>query len=111
MTDVENKLWFHLKQKQLGLKFRRQYQIMNYIVDFVCLENNLIIELDGSQHASQEDRDKERDHKLQTEGFRVLRIWNNDILVNMDGVLQLICQMLRDHNPHPTLPLKRGGKK
>ena len=90
MTDVERKLWQRLRGKQLGEKFRRQYPIDNYIVDFVCLEKRLIIECDGGQHAEQESKDSERDKHLQGKGFMVLRIWNNEIIENLDGVLETI---------------------
>jgi len=87
-TDAETLLWNHLRMKQLeGLKFRRQQPINSYIVDFVCFENRLIIEVDGGQHASEKERDVERDIHLTKNGFRVLRFWNNEVFTNIEGVL------------------------
>jgi very-short-patch-repair endonuclease len=80
-----------LRGKQFaGLKFRRQQPIDNYIVDFVCFEKRVVIEVDGGQHASEKDKDAERDEYLTRNGFKVLRFWNNDVLQNVDGVLEVI---------------------
>jgi len=92
-TDAENLLWRHLRGKQLeGLRFRRQHPLGRYIVDFVCLEKRLVLELDGGQHGEEEGtiKGKERDHWLTTEGYRVLRFWNNDVLTNLEGVMDMI---------------------
>ncbi len=86
-TPEEYKLWFLLKNKNLGVKFRRQHGIGPYIVDFYCKEKNLIIELDGSQHLENQDYDKERSNYLNVLGLKVLRFWNNEINTNMEGVL------------------------
>ena len=86
-TDAETKLWFALRDRRLdGHKFIRQDPIGSYIVDFICREKKLVIEVDGGQH-SENARDKMRDRNLQREGYRVLRYWNNDVLGNLDGVL------------------------
>ena len=90
LTKEEYKLWFHLKGKNLGVKFRRQHGIGPYIVDFYCKEKNLIIELDGSQHLESKEYDKERDLYLQTLGIKVLRFWNSEIDNNMEEVLNKI---------------------
>ena len=111
-TDAENRLWFHLKGKQLeGLKFRRQEPIGNFIVDFVAYEKRLVIELDGGQHAEENDqgKDSQRDEWLNSQGFRVLRFWNNEILQNLEGVLETIRANCLNHPPL-TPPIK-GGKK
>jgi len=90
-TDVENLLWRQLRRKQLAqLKFRRQQPIDNYIVDFLCFEKRVVIEVDGGQHASERDKDAERDEYLIRIGFKVLRFWNNEVLQNIDGVLEVI---------------------
>jgi len=90
-TDVENLLWRHLRRKQFaGLKSRRQQPIDNYIVDFVCFEKRVVIEVDGGQHALERDKDAERDEYLIRNGFKVIRFWNNEVLQNMDGVLEVI---------------------
>ena len=95
-TDAEQKLWSCLRRKQLhGYRFRRQRPIGPYIVDFVCLEVSLIIEVDGGQHAEQIEKDEARTSFLEKEGFRVIRFWNNDVLVNTDGVLDVILQDLQ----------------
>lgn len=73
-----------------GLKFKRQQPIGNYVVDFVCFEKKLVIELDGGQHADQVIQDATRTCWLESQGFEVLRFWNNDVLQNMDGVWDVI---------------------
>jgi very-short-patch-repair endonuclease len=89
-TDAERQLWQHLRSKQIeGFKFRRQEPIGEYIVDFVCFDSKVVIEVDGGQHA-EEGADKERDRWLNKEGFKVLRFWNNEVLLNLRGVLEII---------------------
>src|SRR5437588_12538507 len=86
-TDAERKLWFALRDRRLGgYKFVRQEAIGPLIVDFVCREKLLVIEVDGGQH-SESKRDVRRDAYLTSEGYRVLRFWNNDVLTNHEGVL------------------------
>ena len=86
MTDAERALWRLLRQRQVnGLRFRRQVPIDHYIVDFACLEARLVIEVDGGQ-PFESQADKTRDAYLRSQGFRVLRFWNNDVLSNQDGV-------------------------
>ncbi len=108
MTDAERRLWRQLRQRQLGgFKFRRQLPLGPYIVDFICLEARLIIELDGGQHQEQEAYDQARDEWLQRSGYRVLRFWNNEVFENMEGVLQRIDGELGgglDVPPHPVPP-------
>ena len=96
MTDSERLLWSYLKSRQLnGYKFRRQHIIGSYIVDFVCLQNKLIIECDGSHHQSyQQPYDKKRDRYLRQCGYKVLRFWNIDVLTNIEGVWQIIYEKL-----------------
>jgi very-short-patch-repair endonuclease len=104
-TDAERKLWSYIRAKQLeGFKFRRQHPLGNYIADFVCLEKCLIIELDGRQHASNREKDLERDNWLINEGFHVLRFWNNDVLDNLEGVVSKIRKYLLTPSPWPSLP-------
>jgi very-short-patch-repair endonuclease len=89
-TDAEKKLWRLLRSRQLdGVKFRRQVPIGIYIVDFVCHDMRLIVEADGGQHA-ENPNDVERDRWLEDAGYRVLRFWNNDILKNPSGVLEVL---------------------
>ena len=101
MTDTEKFLWKHLRREQLsGYKFRKQAPIGRFIVDFVCLEKRLVIEIDGGQHATMREKDRKKDHWLKEEGYRVLRFWNNDVLQNINAVLEII---LKDCQGHPPL--------
>jgi len=90
-TDVEQRLWLHLRNRRLlNYKFRRQCPIEPYVVDFACLDLKLIIELDGGQHADQIGYDEQRSVWLEKRGFKVIRFWNNDVTENIDGVLEAI---------------------
>ena len=92
-TMAERALWRRLRAPQiLGVKFRRQAPIGAYIVDFISYDARIVIELDGGQHATdaQYQRDAKRDSWLEEQGFLVLRFWNSDVLQNMDGVLSVI---------------------
>ena len=89
MTDAEFKLWCRISNKQLGVKFRRQCPIEKYIVDFVCLEKRLVIEIDGGLHAASKEN-KARDGWLTSQRFKVLRFWNNAVLDNIEGVVKRI---------------------
>ena len=90
-TEAERILWMRLRNRQLrGRKFRRQHPVGPYIVDFVCLEQSLIVEIDGGQHAVEHSRDAKRAAWLEAEGYRVLRFWNNEVLENLNGVLKAI---------------------
>ncbi|HEX7710204.1 MAG TPA: endonuclease domain-containing protein [Sphingomonadaceae bacterium] len=101
-TDAESKLWSMLCGKRLnGWKLKRQEQIDDYIVDFVNFEKRLIVEADGSQHA-ESLADAKRDAYLVGQGFEVLRFWNNDILINPDGVATAILATLETPLPNPS---------
>lgn len=92
-TDAERALWQKLRNRQLlGVKFRRQVPIKGYIADFAALEIKLIIELDGSQHIDNKEADEFRTGFLQREGYKVIRLWNNDVLLRIDYVLEFIFQ-------------------
>jgi very-short-patch-repair endonuclease len=95
-TPVERKLWSKIRNDQLGVSFRRQHAIGNYIPDFVCIEKKLIIELDGSQHLEQEEYDQERTKYLESLGYKVIRFWNNDVTNNIDGVILAITHAMED---------------
>ena len=96
-TDAERLLWRHLRARQLeGLKFRRQQPLGDYIVDLVCFEKRIVIEVDGGQHMSAREKDSERDKWLVEQGFRVLRFWNNEVFKNTDGVLEKIRESCLD---------------
>ena len=94
LTSQEFKLWFHLKNKKLGVKFRRQQGIGPYIADFYCKEKNIIIELDGSQHLNAKEYDKERDSYIKSLNIKVLRFWNSEIDKNINGTLLKIKENL-----------------
>ncbi|PIV20416.1 MAG: DNA (cytosine-5-)-methyltransferase [Deltaproteobacteria bacterium CG_4_8_14_3_um_filter_45_9] len=90
-TDAELLLWKYLRTRQMdGVKFRRQQPIGKYIVDFVSFEKRIVIELDGGQHSAEQERDRERDNWLSKQGFKVLRFWDNEVLQNLEGVLEVI---------------------
>jgi len=109
-TPMEQSLWQQLRAKRFaGFKFRRQQPIGRYIVDFVCFDQNLIIELDGSQHADASNADAQRDDWLREQGFRVLRFWNNEWLTQQDSVLETIWLALHGAPPLPN-PSPTGGE-
>ena len=112
MTKAEGRIWSRLRAHRFqGYSFRRQLPIGPYIADFVCLDARLIIEIDGGQHASTEAvRDAKRDAWLRSQGFTILRYWNNDVLTNLTGVLEHIADALSQPPPPSlTLPRKGGG--
>jgi very-short-patch-repair endonuclease len=102
MTAAEQRLWYHLRAHRfMGLKFKRQKPMGRYVIDFVCVERKLVIELDGGQHAENIEYDHERDAWLRSEGYTVLRFWNNQLMENMDGVLEQI-RLTLSPGPSPT---------
>jgi very-short-patch-repair endonuclease len=109
-TDTERQLWRHIRDRQLeGFKFRRQQPVGRYVVDFVSLEERVIIEVDGGQHAL-DPGDKIRDEWLRSEGYKVLRFWNNQVLNNMEGVLETIRNVLLTPHPDPLPQGERGRR-
>jgi very-short-patch-repair endonuclease len=109
-TDAERALWQRLRGRQVDdAKFRRQHPFDDYILDFVCLERRIVIELDGGQHAEAVAYDTKRTAELEKAGFVVLRFWNNEIFENMDGVLEVIWTTLQARsNPSPPNPPLEG---
>jgi very-short-patch-repair endonuclease len=103
-TEAEHRLWQLLRaQRFAGYKFRRQVPIDFYIADFMCFARRLIIELDGGQHAASDD-DAKRDAYLSRQGFRVVRVWNNELFTNEEGVAEAILSALQTPplpNPSP----------
>jgi very-short-patch-repair endonuclease len=94
-TDAEHRLWQLMRAHRFaGYKFRRQVPIDFYIADFVCFAERLIVELDGGQHADSPS-DPKRDAFLRGQGFRVVRIWNNELFTNEEGVAEAILSALR----------------
>jgi len=112
-TDAEAALWKRLRAgRLLGCKFKRQQPIENYIVDFVCFEQKLIVEVDGGQHAGfpVASADTERTRWLEGREFRVLRFWNDEVLTRTDDVLEAIIAALRaDPFPQPLSNKGRGA--
>ncbi len=107
MTEAERALWQVLSNRALaGFKFRRQHPVGPYIVDFACLQTNLVIEIDGGQHCDS-PKDARRDDYLRSRKFDVLRFWNNDVLENIEGVCDVILRHL-GNSPHPGLPSQAG---
>ncbi len=101
-TLAESKLWHYLKLGELELiHFRQQHAIGPYIVDFCTVKEKLVIELDGSQHIDQEDYDIERTIFLSSKGYKVIRIWNNDVMNNIDGVIQTILDEIVKNRSSP----------
>ncbi len=110
MTDAERKLWSVLRNEQLGIQFRRQVPVGPYIVDFICIKRGLVIEVDGGQHYTEDGiaYDEKRTAYLESEGLSVKRFSNHDVLTNIDGVVQVILELVKE--PHPNLPLIDRGK-
>jgi len=116
MTRAETLLWRYLKANRIdGLGFRRQVPIRNYIADFICIAAKIVVELDGESHDFDERQkaDQTRDTFFVSEGFRVLRFTNEQVMSNLEGVVETIRQAaidrLRGLPPSPTLPHKGGG--
>ena len=115
MTDAERLLWRHLRNRELGgWKFRRQYPVGPFIVDFICVEKNVVIEVDGGQHAENEALDLQRSAYLNKMGYRVLRFWNNEVLQETEAVLTAIFAILANGkqnspSPQPSPPLGERG--
>jgi len=115
MTDAERLLWRHLRNRGLGgWKFRRQYPVGPFVVDFICLEKNIVIEVDGGQHAEREELDLQRSAYLNKMGYKVLRFWNNEVLQETEAVLNSIFTILSDigknsPSPRPSPPSGERG--
>lgn len=106
-TPAEAVIWQHIRAGRFnGAKFKRQQPIGNYIADFVCLAEKLVIEVDGGQHNGSSS-DAARDAWFAGQGFRVLRFWNNEVGENLEGVLQRIREAV---TPSPSVPLPRGAR-
>ncbi len=115
-TEAEALLWQNLRSRRLGdFKFRRQAWIGPFIADFICMDAMLIVEVDGSQHGDAIAYDDARTAFLASKGYRVIRVWNNDVMQRMDGVLAAILSALSDvpspsHASHGSLPLPAGER-
>lgn len=114
MTDAERRLWWHLRELKVGGgHFRRQATIGSYFTDFACHDARLVIEVDGSGHMDSQTvaSDQARTRYLESQGYRVLRFWNSDVLRNTEGVMMVIADALAvAAAPHPLpLPTTRKG--
>ncbi|HDM8240921.1 endonuclease domain-containing protein [Vibrio campbellii] len=101
MPKPEEVLWQRIRRKQLGVKFRRQHGIGRYIVDFYCAELNLVIEIDGDSHFSDEGKEKDtiRDAFMETLGIKVLRFTNEEVMKQTESVLERLLNLVRSNNP------------
>jgi very-short-patch-repair endonuclease len=106
MTDAERKLWSKLRGRQInGIKFRRQHPFEDYILDFVCLEKKIVVELDGGQHQEHRVEDDIRTKVLEHAGFHVLRFWNHEVLQQCGAVAERIWQeVISRKDPSSPLP-------
>lgn len=110
-SDAEKKMWSLLRNRQLDdYKFRRQYVIGPYIVDFCCFESKLVVEVDGGQHVQQFNYDRDRTEYLTSKNYRVLRFWNHEVLQNSNSVLEAI-KLALVYPLTSTLSLRERGKK
>ncbi len=115
-TEAEDRLWYRLRSRRLGnFKFRRQVWIGPFIVDFLCMDAMLVVEVDGSQHIEDVAYDDARTAFLATKGYRVIRVWNNDVMQRMDGVFAVIldgltCVPSPSHASHGPLHLPVGER-
>ena len=101
-TEAETRLWFQLRRRQLdGHYFRRQMPVGPYVADFACRRARLVIEVDGGQHAERRTKDRKRTEFLRAEGYDVVRFWNNDVLENMEGVIDVIRRCLASSKTPP----------
>jgi very-short-patch-repair endonuclease len=109
MTDAEQRLWRFLRQKQMAnFKFRRQHAFGDYIIDFVCLDAMLAVEVDGGQHSALQAEDSKRTEFLKQAGFRFLRFWNNEVMRETDSVIAVIWRALQERSaPPPSRPPER----
>jgi very-short-patch-repair endonuclease len=109
-TEAEQRLWYHLRAHRfMQMKFKRQKPIGPFIVDFICHESNLIIEVDGGQHQDNFEYDQRRDAWLTGQGYIVLRFWNNDVLQQTESVLEAI-RLVMQRAPSPPTPLPQAGE-
>src|SRR4029450_7211241 len=104
-TTAQRRLWRELRQlKQIGCKFRQQVPIDHFIVDFACLSERLIIEVDGGTHSTGRGvaRDVRRERYLKDQGFRIVRVWNSNVGQNLEGVMDTIVAALHTPTPNPS---------
>jgi lysyl-tRNA synthetase class 2 len=98
---MQSKLWARFRDRLCSAKFRRQHAIGPFIAGFCCVERGLVVELDGGQHLKQAKKDQRRTALIERRGYRVLRVWDNEVLKNMAAVLEQIATALNDPHPYP----------
>ena len=98
-TPAERKLWARIRNDQLGVTFRRQHAVGNYIPDFCSPKEKLIIEMDGSQHLDQQEYDEERTKYFESIGYKVIRFWNNEVMNDIESVIRAIIQSMDSQHP------------
>jgi very-short-patch-repair endonuclease len=100
LSEAEKRLWYLLRGRRLkDFKFKKQQVIAPYIVDFICIKEKLIIEVDGGQHAQTAFYDRQRTRFLEQKGFKVIRFWNNEVLGEAEALLNEILEQLKAKNP------------
>jgi very-short-patch-repair endonuclease len=110
LTDTERLVWSKLRNRRFAqFKFRRQVPLGNFIVDFVCFDRRLIVELDGGQHTLQREYDEKRTGWLKSQGFDIVRFWNHEVFQDWDAIEELIWRKLQQ-NPSPPTPLPQGER-
>ena len=111
MTDAERYLWRSLRLRQFdGYKFRRQHPLGHYVVDFVCVEAKLVVEVDGGQHSERQEYDASRTEWLRQKGFRVLRFWNHEVMNDIEAVKTVIWEALHEGSRPPPRPSPYEGE-
>ena len=111
MTDAERRLWQSLRLQQFdGYKFRRQHPLGHYVVDFVCLEAKLVVEVDGGQHSERQDYDASRTEWLSQRGLRVVRFWNHEVMNDIEAVKAVIWEALCENSQPPSQPSPLQGE-
>jgi very-short-patch-repair endonuclease len=115
MTDAEQLLWRHLRNREFGgWKFRRQHPVGPFIVDFICLDKNVVIEVDGGQHDDNKELDLQRSAYLTMMGYTVIRFWNNEVMQETEAVLEAILGVISNDvqnspSPQPSPPSGERG--
>jgi len=109
-TDAERRLWQLLRNRSLeGCKFRQQHPVGSYICDFFCIDRQLVIEVDGGQHAERIESEEERTSYLESRGYTVMRFWNHEVLTETEAVLEKVLNMISSISSHP-VPLPEGAR-
>ena len=110
MTDAERKLWYLLRNRRFAdAKFRRQVPVGPYVADFLSFEKRVVVEVDGGQHAGKTS-DAARDKWFRSQGFTVVRFWNNDVLTNLEGVFTQLAAIVERDTPHPASQPRAAAK-